>query len=362
MSYKFDTEILGSSEPEIVTEDTNPFFAPTPTGVVDTLVAQYRAERMNISKVATVMKAPEAVSALAYFVDALDIGERHFSTSRVLGLFNEDAAVAALNASYWSKAIALTDVLDLMPQARRNEWHTSIREHKTPEFTEETVRATLESMLLQRETFFAERVDGIFRALSKTHVTNQPEGFGKRMILSGAFDAHGYVSSGVSGVINDLRCVIARFMGRVEPRHGVTSHSLKHARNQRGQWITLDGGALRIRCYQAGTAHLEIHPSMVYRLNSVLAHLYPTAIPSKFREAPKRKPKDYFLAQQPLPFAVLELLQDIRPSRKRVSEWPERYETLPNTFYMGACFMWNFFVHTSTFFQEKNLFHEINCS
>ena len=58
----------------------------------------------------------------------------------------------------------LTDVLDLMPQARRDAWHASIREHKCPDFDEATVRATLEDLLGQRHTFLAERVDGFFEA------------------------------------------------------------------------------------------------------------------------------------------------------------------------------------------------------
>ena len=30
--------------------------------------------------------------------------------------------IAALNAAYWSKALAFTDVLDCMPQKRRDDW------------------------------------------------------------------------------------------------------------------------------------------------------------------------------------------------------------------------------------------------
>jgi len=77
---------------------------------------------------------------------------------------------------------------------------------------------------------------------------------------------------------------------------------------QTGEWLSIDGGAMRIRCYKKGTAHLEIHPDMAWRLNAILATLYPTAIPAEFRTAPKRKPKDIELMQKPLPFKVVEAL------------------------------------------------------
>jgi len=77
---------------------------------------------------------------------------------------------------------------------------------------------------------------------------------------------------------------------------------------QTGEWLSIDGGAMRIRCYKKGTAHLEIHPDMAWRLNAILATLYPTAIPAEFRTAPKKKPKDIELMQKPLPFKVIEAL------------------------------------------------------
>jgi hypothetical protein len=190
-----------------------------------------------------------------------------------------------------------------------------------PEFNDENVRGTLLALLSQRETFFAERVDGIFRALSKTHVTNAPEGFGRRMIMANVFNQWDSVDHSRAGTINDLRCIIAKFMGRDEPRFDATAGVLQYARRSRcGQWVSIDGGAIRIRCYQVGTAHLEVHPDMAWRLNAVLAQLYPLAIPSQFRERPKKKVKQFEMIGRPLPFAVLSRLAaleeawDVKPN------------------------------------------------
>jgi hypothetical protein len=80
-------------------------------------------------------------------------------------------------------------------------------------------------------------------------------------------------------------------------------------RGEVGQWVPLDGGALRLRLYAGiGTAHLEVHPEMAYRLNAVLASLYPMAIPAQFRTRPPSRSKKFQLFDRPLPFAVLRAL------------------------------------------------------
>lgn len=313
-------------EIEVLTGDEKPFFAPTDTDVLDGLLGQYQTMRGKIEHVADALNGPDFDGALHYFAEYANGNDRHLSTSTVGSMFNKAGAIAYLNAAYWSKAMHLTDVLDVMPQARRDAWHAQIRSplgakrnnwdtkwetEPIPEFAEDTVRATIISLLAQRERFFAERVDGLFQSLSKTHVTNCPEGFGKRMILANVTDGWGHAQYRQTGVINDLRCVIAKFMGRGEPGYDATSPVVRHARKCVGQWIEIDGGAMRIRCYMIGTAHLEIHPDMAWRLNSVLAQLYPLAIPSQFREKPKKKAKEYKMIGRPLPFAVLSALSGL---------------------------------------------------
>ena len=146
-------------------------------------------------------------------------------------------------------------------------------------------------------------------------MTNAPEGFNRRMILSNVTDSWGTYTTSRAGTINDLRCVIAKFMGREEPGWDATGGIVKYARRRRGEWVDVDGGAIRIRCYAVGTAHLEVHPDMAWRLNCVLAQLHPQAIPSKFRERPKKKTKEYKLIGRPLPFAVLAVLGSLEEAR-----------------------------------------------
>ena len=333
--------VTGTIHGELI-EDASEFFAPMASDLVDSLVGEHDATRKRLENMAAAVSSEACRGVLHYFIEGNVRDERYTLPKRVEALFELEGAVAKLNADFWNRALSLTDVLDYMPQKRRDEWFTQIRnpegkkaqrlqKHQIeagqvqkdweieplPPFEEDTVRATLSSLLHNRAVFFAERVDGIFRSLSKEHVTNCPQGFNKRMILLRAISSYGTVEHSTAGVINDLRCVIAKFMGRDEPKWNDTSGVISIARQDNGQWLGIDGNALRIRIYNGvGTAHLEVHPDIAWRLNGVLASLYPAAIPAEFRTKPKRakKIKDFELFDKPLPFAVLSLLADMKPA------------------------------------------------
>ena len=309
------------------------FFAPSSTDMVDGLVGQYRQARERIAAVAQFAAGETCKSVIDYFLggNANEDRGRHSMQMSAAQMFKEDGAVAALNAAYWSKALNLTDVYDAMPQARRDEWNKVIREQTAPEFEETVVRDTLIGLLNSRAKFLAERVDGIFRALSGEHVTNSPAAFGKRMIVAHLVTSYGTTAWERVGFINDLRCVIAKFMGRDELKWDASTRVVERARRERrGEWVTLDGGSLRLRAYKCGTAHLEVHPDMAWRLNCILAHLYPMAIPPEFRAKPKKKQKDFVMMGRPLPFSVVAALESLETAYNFVENtgpnaWRDKY-------------------------------------
>ncbi|MCC1496808.1 class I SAM-dependent methyltransferase [Alcanivorax sp. 1008] len=315
-------DIAGAERVEIVQD----FFAPVSFDLVDRLVASYRGARAEIEQVSETISGS---SVLGYFLDgnASDMPYRPSPGS----IFQLDGALRALNAAYWSKALALTDVYDLMPQARRDDWNDLVRSMKTPEFEEDTVRATLQDLLLSREQFLAERVDGIFKSLSRSHVTNHPQAFSKRMIIQYAVDSLGYIDSRRAGYINDLRCVIARFMGREMPPHYSSAQALRAALAETGKWMVLDGGALKVRVYKVGTAHLEIHPDMAWRLNAILANLYPAAIPEALCRKPvkTKRTKEWAEIRRPLSFEVIGLLAELKPAYHRERDHMDRVTRTP---------------------------------
>jgi len=302
-----ELQAVQRAEAELVDESPT-FFAPASSDLIDGLIGQHQVIRRNIEQLADALQGEEFKAAMGYFLEASE--ERGHRLS-INSLADAEAAIAVLDATYWSKALALTDVLDVMPQARRDEWNKAITERKTVPFTEEAVRPTIADLLASRHKFFSERVDGIFRGLSGAHLTNQPQGFSKRMILGHVVGDYGHLNLSRVGVINDLRSVIATFMGRPGLKHYETMNTIRRIASCAawGEWHDIDGGAVRIRVYRGvGTVHLEVHPEIAYRLNRVLASLHPMAIPAKFRARPKTKSKSFKLMERPLPFAVLRLL------------------------------------------------------
>jgi hypothetical protein len=293
---------------ELTSGNYGQFFAPISSDAVDALVAEYQQARDSIGEIAAYARE-NMQGIFGYFVSGNVPTDRRFGVTAVENVFLEPGAIAALNSDYWGRALALTDVLDLMPETKRQEWFDSIEKRTTPEFTDATVRDTLASMLALRAQFFAEKVDGVFRGLSGHHVTNSPMGFAKRMIINHVVSEYGSTDHRRCGLITDLRAAVAKFMGRDTPQWYTTSQLIQNLyRRGTGEWQVFDGGALKVRLYLKGTAHIEVHPEIAAKLNQVLAFLYPSAIPSEFRKKPTKKPKDYALLQRPLPFAVLDVL------------------------------------------------------
>ena len=290
------------------------FFAPVETDVIDGLLGRYGLMYAKLKNISATVREGENADAVEYFMRGNVRNSRlHMPPVRVV--FDLPGAVASLNADFWQQALNLTDVYEYMPNDRRNEWNNQIHEMKAPDFEENAVRATLSELLFSRQKFFSERVDGIFRSLSRSHVTNRPEGFSKRMIIESMFDQWGICNYERTGYVDDLRKVIAKFIGRDTTGLNTTNKILNIARARSGEWVAIDGGALRVKAFQKGTIHLEIHPDMAWRLNDILAFLHPAAIPAEHRQKPRTKVKTFDLHSNLLPFSVLSVLSDLETER-----------------------------------------------
>lgn len=145
---------MGSMIEVLAMDDPAEFFAPVASDVVDSMIGQYQSTRQRIDSIYGLI-AGEMAGAMEYIMEGNRSHDR--SPPSVSSLFSDEGkakSIAALNSAYWSKAMQMTDVIDCMPQARRDEWSKSIRDMTTPDFEEETVRATLQTMLASRQKFF----------------------------------------------------------------------------------------------------------------------------------------------------------------------------------------------------------------
>jgi len=297
-------------------------FAPVNYNALDELLARRDSVKRDLDFLKQQMNATRS-HALEMFMRANLERDSHLAVNR---LFDVGRAVRQLDSDMWHKAMRLTDVWDYMPQARRDQWNKQLTawkdahptekltpENDVPPFERDTVTGTLKQLLAMRTQFIGEKVDGIFRGLSGDHVTNSPMGFRKRMIIAHAM-SNGFANSSKSGLIDDLRQVIAKFRGMGEHLAVSSYDVLRRAHETRtGEWFDVDGGALRVRVYKVGTAHLEVHEDLAWKLNQILAAMHPAAIPAEFRQPSKRKVKEFQLFDDILPSVVRSLIGGMRP-------------------------------------------------
>jgi predicted RNA methylase len=310
------------------------FFVPTSFDAIDSLLAEHGQILKHINAISTFMTGKEMHAGFDYYARGTrQLYDRFVpDASRI---FDQSAAKRALDADFWQRALNLTDVYNFMPHDRRKDWDDVIYQMQTPEFEENRVRNTLSTLLSQRMDFLSEKVDKIFQNLSQSHVTNQPQGFCKRSIVDKAFDPDATTLGAQGGYIHDLRGVIGRFMGRDEPYWNSTREILVLARRTPGKWIVVDGGSLAIKAFKKGTCHVEVHEDIAFRLNEILAHLYPTAIPHQYkaRKKEQRQTKEVPLSKRSLPFKTLFPISEGNFYRHGNRLYPE------NTFALGASFL-----------------------
>lgn len=243
-------------------------------------------------------------------------------------LFDLEKGLAHLNSSYWEQALTLTDVIEYMSSKTKKEWDEQISDNQTPDFEPHIVIPTLKELLVSRDSFLAETVDQIFKSLSGDHVTNQPQGFYKRMILAPLFNsAFCEPSEDAIQAIADLRHIVNKLMGR----DSVSTHSTKKVLSKckyfYGKWLDVDGGAIRLKVFKKGTVHVELHSDMAWRLNQILAFLYPMAIPPKNRKPQKYAKNEVEIKHDLIPADVLAYISDMKYGLTRIKgaqEWDDR--------------------------------------
>jgi len=288
-------------------------YKPVESGVVYELLEEYSHVRESVLSVGQAINGLDGLGGALYYFNkaasALNDESIHVPGSH----FDAVAGIKALDADYWAKVLAQTDILQTMPQARRSEWQEIIRAHKTPEFSKSVVVSTIIDLLNRRLHFFSERVDGVFRQLSKSHVSQRPEGFTARLIITEVMDSLDLVCWEKAGYIEDLRKVMARIQGGAEPADCHTRQLISRLRGYYGKWVDVDGGLWRVKLFKNHNCHIEIGQDMAWRLNAVLANLYPAAIPSQLRTKPKKQKKiDPPLERKPLSFGVVGKIAQMR--------------------------------------------------
>jgi hypothetical protein len=283
----------------------------TRSSMIDQLLGLYRLRELAIVETKVAIDNAYKQGVMNYFIDGMCMvfgPDYRFSLPS-----NVDAAKASLRVEFWNRLLNQSEIFEMMPAGKRESARKQFQGLDCPPFDESTVRPTMQDLLLQRKDFFAARVDGIFESLSGCHVTNQPNGFSSKMIIAGVFDKYGNLDQAKSAIISDLRGVVGRLTGRGEPsEYGTRKLLAKIQKESIGKKMTFDDGAFSLTIYRVGTVHFEVSPEVAVELNSILAHLYPLAIPSRFRTAPRKvRPGHFDLQKERLDLGVIDLLSSL---------------------------------------------------
>lgn len=260
-----------------------------------------------------------------------------------LNAVNLDFVKQNIWAEYWRKVTDMTGALLIMPAERRDQWRSqfTLGVQKTtkrdrggferqveefagvPEFTADTVIPTMTTLLNNRHKYLAERVYGLFKALSPTHKTNKTYGFSEKLIIS--YCVTDFWNSSVSlnyhksDVIDDLRVMLHFFAHKEFITLNRCSEMLSAAYRahdcETGKWMNVDGNLMRVKIFKNGNAHFEIHPDVAWKLNEVLAYSMPAAIPAPCRKAPTTKaPKEFGYIQKTVSEKTRGVIRDRRYS------------------------------------------------
>ncbi|WP_445766789.1 DUF4942 domain-containing protein [Rheinheimera sp.] len=279
----------------------------------------YQGALKSLTEIENILKSGKYNSALHYLLRS---GHQD-GKGTVNASYNQykfDVAVKLLMADYWERAIAKTDIRSHMPAARKQEWYEQITNMTFPDLTLEALYSTLSTLLSERDRFFAERVDGFYRALSGDHVTNSinPTGFYNRFIVANCHE-DGSVSSRRADQISDLRYVIGKFVKRDgNPSWHSSNELIKAMLRNPGEWHDVDNGSIQMKVFKKGTIHIQVHPDLAWRLNEVLAILYPKALAPDSRKPNPKVIREFNLTQSLIPFDVLDALADMKPAYERI--------------------------------------------
>jgi hypothetical protein len=280
-----NTSIAALHQLSVIESDTtsgSSMFQPIDTSKLSGLFSDYEIQKEEIAQFLQFMEE----SKMRTLHTLLRASDQFLDMNKML---DPIVVFKYLDARFWQAALDLSDIYQFMSQHDRTQWDKQILSMTTPAFETSTVIPTLIELLNNRRVFLARTADDVFQHLSGDHVTNQPQGFSKRMILAPNFYTPNQSASDIiKGYVHDLRCLVAHFMGRKPHDLRTTKRIFAVLESTPGVWADIDGGSVRIKTHLSGTVHLEIHPDMSWQLNLLLAILYPLALPPKVRQKPKK--------------------------------------------------------------------------
>lgn len=279
------------------------------------LLLSYQREVERLKEFSQMIFSENYKRIVGLYESANSHQHQHSYRRSILELKIEDA-IKELDVEYWGNMFKVFGFNDLLAANERGKWKDLIYNRKVPEFSPSNVIATAEEYYYKSQELFNAKVDCVFQSLSRNHVTNQPEGFWKRMIFSWSRGSNSYGST--NDIFVDFIWCCNTILGRENISNELyqIAHYIERSLPKTGKWFWVAGNLFKIRAYLNGNFHIEIHPDMVWRLNEKLAEYSGNtkAIPAKFRRKPTRSydaPKLFNHYFQPSTLTELSLAKQL---------------------------------------------------
>jgi hypothetical protein len=156
-----------------------------------------------------------------------------------------------------------------------------------PELTAENIRATFAKVHADRQMYFDNCVEAVYRRLSWDHKTNTPGLFGEVLIISGLVSTWGgrkfqgeTTTLEFHPGLQDLERVLAVLDRQPLPTYEFGLRSMKKV--PWGVWTTVPSATrptMEVKVFRKGTAHVRIlDREHVIALNAIMGKRYPNAI------------------------------------------------------------------------------------
>ena len=177
---------------------------------------------------------------------------------------------------FWRHAFDFTGLRSVMDATAKEEFDSQMRRDRTPAFTEETVRATMQSMALDAETMWRRGVVRVFQRLSRDYASHHAFRVAPKIILRGMTTPRmvqgRHIGYGVpADTINDIDRVLCLLQGR---RH--VERDLEARINE----AILEGDdyvddRIKIRAFDNGNLHLWfLDENLLDGINRIIAEHY----------------------------------------------------------------------------------------
>lgn len=191
-----------------------------------------------------------------------------------------DTVRRRIDAAGWAYLMNESGMKSFMDTAAREEWSKKINDCEVPDLTMENITATFAALHDSRGDMFERGVINVFKRLSWHYKTNQPQKFGKRVILSYIGQPGVSMDYRKQSELDDLGRVMHVLDGKPEADHrngyGAAFNDAKRAYKKE-----FDCPYFSARLFKKGSAHLTFkRPELVEKMNQILAKHYPGCLPA----------------------------------------------------------------------------------